>query len=306
MLTSGHLEDRGVAALLRQLRRIQGSRQNNDLLEKRLALLQLHPGPRFQRGLVAVPVNYEMLKMTKNDRMKSGGNLLQNCHHNMTSITLYKKLEQVVNRLYQQLNLDKQEKTKGRKLALPIVKTISLAVFKQFNGIPTKKSIFNIFEPKCSYKTLVVNINRFARQALLILTMMMKINQKNSHIVKHTDSTELPVCLNKNATRHKTMKGFSGWGKNGKGWFFGLKMHITTSLDRKLLAVKFSPGNSADSKVFMDLNKNISGIFVADGAYISETLEKEVHDLGKGVLFAKPRKNMKKIITDFQFHLYNT
>ena len=55
-------------------------------------------------------VNYEMLKMTKNDRMKSGGNLLQNCHHNMTSITLYKKLEQVVNRLYQQLNLDKQEK----------------------------------------------------------------------------------------------------------------------------------------------------------------------------------------------------
>ncbi|OGZ68698.1 MAG: hypothetical protein A3C50_03140 [Candidatus Staskawiczbacteria bacterium RIFCSPHIGHO2_02_FULL_43_16] len=224
----------------------------------------------------------------------------------MTSITLYKKLEQVVNRLYQQLKLDKQEKTKGRKLALSIIKIISLSVFKQFNGIPTKKSIFNIFEPKCSYKTLVVNMNRFARQALLILAMMMKINNRNSHIIKHTDSTELPVCLNKNANRHKTMKRFSSWGKNGKGWFFGLKMHITTSLDRKLLSVKFSPGNTSDSKMFMELNKDISGIFVADGAYISDKLAKEVHDLGKGFLFAKPRKNMKKIITDFQFHLYNT
>src|SRR3989344_905647 len=107
--------------------------------------------------------------------MKSGGNPLINCRPNMTSIKLYNKLERVVERLYQQLKLDKQEKTKGRKLALPIIKTISLSVFKQFNGIPTKKSIFNIFLPKCAYKTLVVNMNRFARQALLILTMMMKI-----------------------------------------------------------------------------------------------------------------------------------
>lgn len=80
-----------------------------------------------------------------------------------TSIQLYNVLEQVVGCLYTQLKLNTQEKNKGRKLALPIIQTISLAVFKQFNGIPTKKSIFNIFRPKCSYKTLVVNINRFAR-----------------------------------------------------------------------------------------------------------------------------------------------
>lgn len=223
-----------------------------------------------------------------------------------TSIQLYNKLERVVIRLYQQLKLGKQEKTKGRKLAQPVVKTIALSVFKQFNGIPTKKSIFNIFLPKCSYKTLVVNMNICARQALLILAMLMKINNQNSHIIKHTDSTEIPVCLNKNASRHKIMKHFSKWGKNGKGWFFGLKMHITTDLNRKLLAVKFSPGNTPDSKMFLELNKEINGIFVADGAYISESLVKEIHDLGKGFLFAKPRKNMKKLITDFQFHLYNT
>lgn len=225
-----------------------------------------------------------------------------------TSIQLYDKLEKVVSHLYKQFRLDKHEKTKGRKLAITIIETISLAVFKHFNGIPTKKSIFNIFKPKlkCSYKTLVVNINRFARQVLLILAAIMKINRSHSHIVKHTDATELPVCLVKNATKHKTMKGFAKWGKTGKGWFFGLKMHLTTDLNQRLMSVRFSPGNAADSKVFMDLNKDINGIFVADSAYISKNLAEEVYRMGKGFLFAKPRRNMKKVITNFQFHLYNT
>jgi len=223
-----------------------------------------------------------------------------------TSIQLYTTLEQIVQRLYTHLKLEKQENTKGRKLALSIVKNISLAVFKQFNGIPTIKAIFKIFQPTCSYKTLVVNINRFAKQALFLLVLIMKSNRLQSHIVKHTDSTDIPVCLNKNANRHKTMQGFAKWGKHGKGWFLGLKMHITTDLKGKLLAVKFSPGNTADAKMFMELNKEIEGIFVADAAYLSEELSEEIYRLGKGFLFAKPRKNMKKLITDFQFHLYNT
>ena len=223
-----------------------------------------------------------------------------------TSIQLYDKLEKVVKHLYTQFRLDKYEKTKGRKLVTPIVKIISLSVFKQFCGIPTKKKIFDIFRPKSTYKTLVTNMNRFARVAILILSALLKVNNKSSHIIKHTDSTEIPVSLNKNARHHKVMKDFAAWGKNGKGWFFGLKMHITTNLNRKLLAVKFSPGNTADSQIFMELNKDINGIFVGDSAYLSEKLAQEVYEMGKGFLFAKPRKNMKKLITAFQFHLYNT
>src|SRR5487761_1423975 len=121
-----------------------------------------------------------------------------------TSIQLYNVLEHIVKRLYTQLKLEKQEKTKGRKLAISKIQTIALAVFKQFNGIPTKKAIFNIFRPDSSYKTLVTSINRCARQALLMLMLIIKSNRLQSHIIKHTDSTELPVCLNKNARNHKT------------------------------------------------------------------------------------------------------
>jgi len=147
-----------------------------------------------------------------------------------TSIQLYNKLKQRVGICYSQLKLNKFEKTKGRKLAIKIIDVISLGLFKQLNGIPTKKALYKIFQPKCSYKTLVVNLNRFAQLALLILTALLKINQKQATLVKHTDSTDLPVCLNKNAKRHKTMKFVSNWAKTGKGWFYGLKLHITSDL----------------------------------------------------------------------------
>jgi len=223
-----------------------------------------------------------------------------------TSIQLYNKLKQKVGVCYSQLKLNKLEKTKGRKLAIQIVDIVSLGLFKQLNGIPTKKALYKIFRPKCSYKTLVISINRFARLALLILLALLKINQTKASIVKHTDSTELPVCLNKNAKYHKTMSLLSNWGKNGKGWFYGLKLHLTSDLKRNILSVRFTSGNAPDSKVFMELNKDIDGIFVADGGYISKDLQEKFYKENKRILFVAPRRNMKKIITSWQFHLYNT
>ena len=82
---------------------------------------------------------------------------------------------------------------------------IALSLFKQSQGIETKKSIWKIFNLKCSYKTLVVNMNKMAIWAVLILKSILAWNQKHSHIVKHTDSTDIPVCLTKNGSRHRTL-----------------------------------------------------------------------------------------------------
>ena len=206
---------------------------------------------------------------------------------------------------YKQLKL-KIHKSTGRPLAIKPEETIALSLFKQTNGIKTKKSIWKIFNLECSYKTLVVNMNRLSVYALLILNSILHWNRKNSHLVKHTDSTDIPVCLNKNATRHKIMQGFASWGHSGKGFYYGLKMSLTSDLNRNVLAISFASANSDDRKTFKKMNKNINGIFVADAGYFSKDLEKEFYVENKKILFAKPRANMKKIITEFQYHLYNT
>lgn len=223
-------------------------------------------------------------------------------------IELYNDIIDKVQIFYKGLRLDKLEKDKGRKLAIPVPEILGLGVFKQYCGIPTKIRVYKIFKPNCSYKTLVVNINRFAEYAAFILALIIKANQRleNQHIVKHTDSANVPVCTNRRAYRHKTMRNFAAWGHNGQDYFFGLKLHLTADLNRKILALELTPGNVADKNVFMKLNHNLKGIFIADSAYVSEELAYQFHLEGERILLAKPRKNMKKLATPLQNLLYNT
>lgn len=221
---------------------------------------------------------------------------------------VYNELKQKVTFFYQKLKLFKYEKTKGRKLSIPIVDTITLALYKQASTRSTKKSLWNDYKDilKCSYKTLVVNLNRFFLLALVILLQILRSQKKNAHLVKHTDSTDIPVCLNKNAGYHKTMSALSSWGYSGKGLYYGLRLHLTSDLLRKILSFSFTPANGSERKQFLKLNRDLEGIFVADAGYTSSKLEKEFYQENKRILFAKPRKNMKKIMTAFQQKLYDT
>ena len=102
------------------------------------------------------------------------------------------------------------------------------------------------------------------------------------------------------------MYGLAQWGHSGKGHYYGIKLHLTSDLKRKILSILFSPGNTHGTKIFLKLNKNLNGIFVADAEFISEKLQHDFYQEHRRILFAKPRKNMKKLINAFQYHLYNT
>ena len=222
-----------------------------------------------------------------------------------TIIQIYSNTLAKVKFFFKQLNL-KISKSTGRPLTISPEETIAMSLFKQSENVKTKKSIWKIFDPKCSYKTLVVNMNRLAFYALLILQSILKWNQKHSHIVKHTDSTDVPVCLTKNGSRHRTMSAYATWAHGPKGWYYGLKMSITTDLNRNLLAVRLNTGNSNDRTTFKEMNKDMMGIFVADAGYISKDLERDFYIENKRILFAKPRANMKRLASAFQTRLYDT
>ena len=222
-----------------------------------------------------------------------------------TVIQLYDYMVAKVKFFSKQLNL-KITKSTGRPLAITPDETIALSLFKQKQGIETKKSVWEIFKPKCCYKTLVVNMNKLAVFALTILQAILRWNQKHAHVVKHTDSTDIPVCLAKNGRRHKTMKEFATWAHGPKGWYYGLKMSLTADYNRNVLAVRFTSGNADDRQTFKEMNKDMTGIFVADAGYISKDLEQEFYIENKRILFAKPRANMKRIATWWQTRLYDT
>src|SRR3989338_1346652 len=121
-------------------------------------------------------------------------------------IPSYQKIKQKVMFLINKLSLQTQEKTKGRKLTINNLDAVSLAIFKQSKNIKTKQAVYDIFEPDCSYKTLVASLNRVAILSLIITKFFLNFNRTYGHPVKHTDSTDVPVCLNKNAKHHQTMR----------------------------------------------------------------------------------------------------
>lgn len=205
------------------------------------------------------------------------------------------------------LGLETKNK-KGRPLSLPAAVFITLGVLKQQLGITTKKAVYKLFElsSHCSYKTLVVNLNHFGKVVEKILTYILHYNQTTSHFIKHTDSTDIPVCLLKNSSKHKVWKGLAAMGHSGKGFYYGLKLHLTSDLERKILTLRFTPADSDDRKIFQDLNKNLLGYFIADAGYVSKRLETDFVIEGKRYVLIRPKKNMRKLATIFQHLLYQT
>lgn len=221
---------------------------------------------------------------------------------------VFDKIKPAVKFFSDKLRFDKFENKTGRKLAIPIIDILSLALYKQKQSMATKKAVWDEFKNHygCSYKTFVVNFNRWYFLALTIIILLLKLNRQNAHPVKHIDSTSIPVCLFKNAHSHKTMKQFAEFAKTSKGVFYGLKLHIISDLKRKLLSVKFTGAKTDDRDVVIEMSEGLTGIFIADAGYVRKKLEQEFYQENKRILFVKPRVNMKKIMTWWQEKLYRT
>ncbi|MCI0558460.1 MAG: transposase [Nitrososphaera sp.] len=219
----------------------------------------------------------------------------------------FNSIKYIVTYISQTLNLfSPQAKKEGRPLAIKQEDALAFALYKHRSTRATKKSVYDDFNLKdiCSYKTFVVSIQRMGIYALRILFFIMRMGRKDGHLVKYTDATDLPVCLNKNAVKHKTMKGLAAWGQSGKGFYYGLKMTMTRDDDGRLIALAFSPANGNDRTIFRKVNKDVNGIIVADAGYVSKELEREM-TTDKRMILIKPYKNMKKIATAWQLFLYN-
>ncbi|HEX9722611.1 MAG TPA: transposase [Candidatus Paceibacterota bacterium] len=185
---------------------------------------------------------------------------------------IYSKLKSIVTHLCQTFKVFGETPKTGRPQKIPRVDALALSLYQHRSARATKKSVYEDFENvlKCSYKTLVVSMNKAGLASLKLLFVIMRLGKKHAHPVKCTDATDIPVCLRKNADSHKTMRQFAGFGRSSKGWFYGLKMTMTRDYEGKVLAVRFTAPGANDRDIFRKVNEDINGIIVADAGYVSK------------------------------------
>lgn len=219
---------------------------------------------------------------------------------------IYVQLKSIVTQLSEDFNLFDATPKSGRPRKINNVDALALALYQHASTRVTKKSVYEDFKHvlRCSYKTMVVWMNKLAASSLRLLCIFMHVGKKQSHQVKYTDATDIPVCLKKNADKHTTMQGFAGWGRSGKGWFYGLKMTMTRDHEGRMLGVKFTQPGENDRDIFRKINKDIYGIIVADAGYVSKQLEQDMYLEKKRWILIRPYKTMKKLMTKWQEELY--
>lgn len=219
---------------------------------------------------------------------------------------IYSKIKSIVTQLSHTFKLFDETPKSGRPRKINNIDALTFALYQHASTRATKKSVYEDFKSVlgCSYKTLVVWMNKIALVTLRLLFILMRLGKKHAHLVKYTDSTDIPVCLKKNADDHQTMRGLADWGYSGKGWFYGLKMTITRDDDGRMLGLKFTQPTANDRDIFRSINKDIYGIIVADAGYVSQQLERDMYLEHTRWILIRPYRTMKKLVTKWQEALY--
>jgi hypothetical protein len=110
--------------------------------------------------------------------------------------------------------------------------------------------------------------------------------------VYFADSTKLAVCHNRRIDRHKVFDGLAARGKTSMGWFFGLKLHFVINHKGQIMALKITPGNTADSTVLEEISQYLTGKLYADKGYISRAVFSKLWQRGLH-LITGIRRNMR-------------
>src|SRR3989338_657623 len=135
----------------------------------------------------------------------------------LTSLKIYDTLKTIVSQFFRTLKFREREHPKGRKPLLTNSEAVTAAILWRRQNIGSKKSLYEILEPPLSYNRFVVVLNQTEKYLAAIITAILRSFSEHAHLIKFTDATDIPVCLNKNAKRHRTMRGLAQWSKTGKG-----------------------------------------------------------------------------------------
>ena len=113
--------------------------------------------------------------------------------------------------------------------------------------------------------------------------------------VYFADASKRAVCHNRRIDRHRVFDGLAARGKTSMGWFFGLKLHFVINHKGQIMALKITPGNTADSCVLDEIAKHLSGKLYADKGYISRALFNKLWQRGLH-LITGIRRNMRNYL----------
>jgi Transposase DDE domain len=179
----------------------------------------------------------------------------------------------------------------SRSEMLFIVVLFHLSPFKHFKA-------FYLYGIGCQHRDCFRNLPHYDRfvslMPRLFVPLMLLLHSLSGEQtgIYFADSTKLAVCHNRRINRHKVFAGLAARGKTSMGWFYGLKLHFVINHKGEVMALKITPGNTADSTVLDEITQHLKGTLYGDKGYVSRELFAKLWKRGLH-LITGIRRNMR-------------
>jgi hypothetical protein len=134
-------------------------------------------------------------------------------------------------------------------------------------------------------------ISRMPRLFVPLMVLLHSLSGEETGIY-FGDSSKLAVCHNRRIDRHRVFDGLAARGKTSMGWFYGLKLHLVINHKGQIMALKITPGNTADSTVLDEITQHLRGKLYADKGSISRAVFTKLWQRGLH-LITGIRRNMR-------------
>ena len=179
----------------------------------------------------------------------------------------------------------------SRAEMLFIMVLFHLSPYKHFKA-------FYLYGIGCQFRTCFGELPHYDRFVSLmprlfapLMVLLHSMNGEETGLY-FADSSKLAVCHHRRIHRHRVFNGLAARGKTSMGWFFGLKLHFVINHKGQIMALRITPGNTADSTVLDEITQHLAGKLYADKGYIGHELFRSLWQRGLHLIIGI-RRNMR-------------
>jgi len=179
----------------------------------------------------------------------------------------------------------------SRSEMLFIVVLFHLSPYKNFK-------VFYLYGIGCQHRACFRNLPHYDRFVSLmprlfapLMVLLHSLSGEETGLY-FADPTKLAVCHNRRIDRHRVFDGLAARGKTSMGWFYGLKLHFVINHKGQIMALKITPGSTADSTMLDEISQHLAGKIYADKGSISRELFTKLWQRGLH-LITGIRRNMR-------------
>ena len=171
---------------------------------------------------------------------------------------------------------------------------LTIALMQSELGVESLRKTFRLIDenfraefPKlCGYKQFIRRLHRLVGIVQRLFQMTASFYRSELYLM---DAKPIPLCQ---AARHRRVRLFRDdgayFGKTSKGWFFGFKLHVLATAEKKVCGCILTPGNYADRTVAEALTEFLSfQTVIGDLGYRGEKLQTELFEENGCLLITK-------------------